>query len=134
MSQNTPDIDCEQHKNIKEGLPKTLYLSIGCKIMLRKNLWTEGGFLNGSTGTVHAIIYAENEQSPSIPLYILVKFDDYEGPTFIDGLFLIKPVIVTWSHDGITYSRKQLPVVLCYAITIHKSQGLTMENIIIDIG
>lgn len=112
QSKNLPDVDCEQHKHINEGLPKILYLSIGCKIMLRKNLWTEGKLVNGSTGIVHAIIYAKDECSPSIPLYILVKFDDYKGPTLINGLFPIKPINVTWTHDSINYSRKQLRSVL----------------------
>lgn len=134
QSENKPDVICPQHKTINEGVPQILYLSVGCKIMLRKNLWTKGGLVNGSQGIVHGIIYAEGQQSPDIPSYILVKFDKYNGPTLVDGLFPIKPITVTWTHNYMTYTRKQLPIVLSYAVTIHKSRGLTMDNVVIDIG
>ena len=38
------------------------------------------------------------------------------------------------NNDRITYSRLQIPLVLAYAITVHKCQGLTLEGGVVDLG
>ena len=35
---------------------------------------------------------------------------------------------------GVFYTRKQFPLMLAFAVTIHKSQGLSMQSVIIDAG
>ena len=49
--------------------------------MLTINLWASVGLCNGSTGTIIDIIYAENHAPPDLPIAVLVKFDDYCGPS-----------------------------------------------------
>ena len=45
----------------------------------------------------------------------------------------ILPIQREWEHGLVTYSRTMFPVVLAYAITIHKSQGLTLDKAVLDI-
>ena len=44
------------------------------------------------------------------------------------------PVTARWEKNGMNYSRTQLPLILAWAITIHKSQGLTLSKAVIDLG
>jgi ATP-dependent exoDNAse (exonuclease V) alpha subunit len=106
--------------------------------MLTANLWTEGGLVNGSMGTIHDIIFVETGP-PSLPVAVFVKFDLYEGPSITtpegDKVVPIIPIKRTWeSKNGTVCSRFQVPICLAWAITVHKSQGLTLAKAKIDLG
>jgi len=131
LSENNP------HTGSKEKgktLQHVLNLSTGCRVMLRKNIAVQFGLVNSSIGTLHSIIYAPGSVPPSLPLYILVHFPNYTGPCLIDYLFPIVPTTENWTKSGTTFNRKQLPVSLAHAVTGHKSQGLTLPKVVVDIG
>ena len=119
------------------GLEPQLLLARGCRIMLTTNLWTEAGLVNGSMGIVYDILF-EEQGPPVLPKVIFVKFDQYTGPTIsnLEGekVVPISPIKRSWEKNGTTCSRLQLPICLAWAITVHKSQGLTLEKANIDIG
>ena len=64
----------------------------------------------------------------------MVHFDHYTGPTMHDGTVPITPMRRNWSSSGGQCSRLQLPLKLAWAVTIHKSQGLTLDKVVIDVG
>lgn len=105
--------------------------------MLTMNLWTDVGLCNGATGTVVDFICANNQQPPDLPVSIIVKFDDYSGPSINDSMPAYVPIcpitVTSEALDGM-HERQQLPLKLVWAITIHKSQGLTLPKAWIDIG
>lgn len=131
-STNVPDIQCSDNEDFAEGLPTTLKLSIGTKVMLTHNVCVEKGLANGSTGSITGIVYGE--QCIEIPAYILIKIDDYKGTNFYEDSIPILPRTVTWRYRGILCKRTQFPIVVAKAITVHKSQGLTLTKMIVDIG
>ncbi|MCL7028421.1 hypothetical protein MKW94_024005 [Papaver nudicaule] len=134
--------NCEAARRTKsdeaKGLEDVLLLSKGARVMLRKNLSTHYGLVNGSRGVIVDIVYGNGEKSPThMPIAVMVDFDKYIGPKFQEGSNVIPiiPETTSWiSSSGVTCTRTQLPLILCWAITVHKSQGLTLDQAVVDIG
>eukprot|EP00762_Andalucia_godoyi_P008050 ANDGO_02165.mRNA.1 ATP-dependent DNA helicase pfh1 len=130
------------------GLPSVLLLCMGAPVMLRTNLATEAGLVNGSLGTVVAVVYESPtaEQPPQgLPAFVVVNFPLYTGPPFSsrpgEEKFVPVPYVSVAKHKTNTSStgkqvifRKQIPLTLAYAITIHKSQGMTLDMAVVDLG
>ncbi len=112
------------------GLEAVVCLAKSARVMLTSNLWIEAGLVNGAMGTIEAICYRSGGP-PDVPLAVMVKFDNYTGPTLHDGTVPITHLRRTWSNSC---SRLQLPLKLAWAVTIHKSQGLTLDKVVVDVG
>jgi len=95
---------------------KDILLKTGCRVMLLINLDFEKGLINGSCGVVREI---EDD-------YVLVNFDNgclYE---------IQKHDFEYYRNDVLIAARKQLALKLAYGITIQKSQGITLEDLVVD--
>ena len=91
-------------------------LRIGTLVMCIANLDIENGIINGSQGKI--IDFKGNNP--------LVKFKDGQER-------LISPHM--WqSEKNPAIAIRQIPLIYAWAITIHKAQGLTLDNAFIDIG
>ena len=109
--------------------------------MITRNLWTAEGLTNGTMGSMHSIGLAEAEVAgKDLPSVVVVAIPAYTGPTawrLEDGTPLVPiiPVTTTWETSArIKCSRTQYPLQLAYAITVHKSQGMTLARAVIDLG
>ena len=109
------------------GLEAVVCLAKSARVMLTSNLWVDVGLVNGAMGTVEAICYRTGGP-PDLPIAVMVRFDSYSGPTFPDDTVPITPLHRCWSSSGGQCSHLQLPLKLAWAVTIHKSQGLTSSK------
>lgn len=119
------------------GMQKTLRLAVNARVMLTRNLSVRHGLVNGSTGLVVAISYVSGSSPPDLPACAWVCFDGYSGPVPAGsplGAVPIAPFCVSWTSGSETLSRTQLPLRLAWAVTIHKSQGLTLESVFVDLA
>ncbi len=99
--------------------PETLTLRIGASVMCTKNN-REKEFANGTLGTVTAF-----EGSSGYPI---IKTRD--GRTIT-----IEPMDWVVEENGkIKASITQIPLRLAWAITIHKSQGMSLDAAVMDLG
>ena len=119
------------------GLEPVVFLAKGARVMLTRNLWSSVGLCNGATGAVVDFIYQNNHQPPDLPIAVIVEFENYRGPVFNENAPLcipICPITVSSQTEIGFHERQQLPFRLAWALTIHKSQGLTLPKAWIDIG
>ena len=123
------------------GLHITLKLTIGARIMLTTNVDVSDGLVNGARGKVVHIVTNNNNEVTSI----LVKFDNSRvglkaiqtGPyraRFADAVPLSKYEVVFFAKGkrGSETKHLQFPLTLAWATTIHKVQGLTLDEIVVD--
>ena len=121
------------------GLVSELHIAVGAKVMLTVNVDVSDVLVNGARGTI------ENIKTGSEVTLVLVKFDHSRvGITAIaQSLYRSQhPEAVPINrHEAIFFigknkaaaaSRRQFPLVLAWATIIHKVQGLTMDQIVVD--
>ena len=91
-------------------------LKVGCRVMLLVNMDVENGLVNGSCG--HVVELNPND--------VIVNFDNGIVKKIRRSRFSYK------ENGKELASRFQIPLKLAYAITIHKSQGMTFDEVVID--
>ena len=105
--------------NLTAGLEAKLLLAVGARVMLRRNIDTNTGLVNGAIGTVLSI------QKD----HVSVQFDHICEPYDVEKVksrFMVMKSYFVY--------REQFPLILAYAVTIHKCQGLSLDCAIVDLS
>jgi ATP-dependent DNA helicase PIF1 len=101
---------------VQKGI-EVVKLRRGCRVLLIKNLDVSNGLVNGSIGTVEELL----EES------VRVKFDN--GITEV-----ITRASWELELDNTKVICNQIPLMLAYSITVHKSQSLSLDSAILDLA
>lgn len=99
--------------------PDELHLKIGAQVMMLRNTYAKDGIINGSIGIVtsfspkkeYPIVEFQNGTEIVIPpeVWEIEKFDTISGQLVVEA------------------EMTQIPLRLAWAMTIHKSQGMTLD-------
>ncbi|XP_029949267.1 uncharacterized protein LOC115389839 [Salarias fasciatus] len=119
------------------SLEETLSLGPDARVMLCKNVDVEDGLVNGACGTVTHI---QLRQGDNFPQTVYVKFDDEKigsqrrkkrshAPVACRLSTAIDPVEEKATKRG--GLRRQFPLKLAWACTVHKVQGLTVDRAVV---
>ncbi|MBT8191066.1 MAG: ATP-dependent RecD-like DNA helicase, partial [Bacteroidia bacterium] len=108
-----------------------LWLKEGAQVMFVKND-PEGQFVNGTLGQITSL--AQDEIIVSILKEGEVKYINVDRVDWEMLRYEIDPENKDKFKTRVTGTFTQYPLKLAWAITIHKSQGKTFDNIIIDLG
>ena len=96
---------------------ETVALRKGCRVLLIKNLDVTNGLVNGSIGTVEDL-FTDG---------VRVKFDN-------GVIQIVNKVEWEIELDNSRVVLRQIPLMLSYSITIHKSQSLSLDNAVLDLA
>ena len=122
------------------GLPANVLLAEGARVMLRRNVDTRDGLVNGARGVVRGFEWEGEHIEGVMPSKVYIKFDgragrgnseEYRG----EQVVALRPVTADfYGKKGTVIQRRQLPLILSYAVTVHKVQGLSLDRVVIDVG
>ena len=108
-------------ESLKKGClsPERLELRVGASVMFTKNNPKEG-FYNGTLGTVEGFNYSTGQ--PQVRLKDGRKIE-------------VEPMDWLVEENGDVRAKlSQLPLRLAWAITVHKSQGMSLESAVMDLS
>lgn len=98
------------------NIPLTLALKEGAQVVLLRNIDVLKGLVNGSRGVVVGF------DGASLPI---VRFASCNETRTLET--------VVWEQKGtnedVFASRRQIPLALAYALTVHKAQGLSLDRV-----
>jgi ATP-dependent DNA helicase PIF1 len=97
-------------------IPDKIDVCIGAQVVLTWNVCQDDGLINGSRG-------------------VIIDFD-INGPVvrFVNGQERTIEYTKIIDQDDPTLAISFMPIKLAYALTIHKSQGMTLDAVVLDLG
>ena len=93
--------------------------------MLKRNIDISKGLCNGRLGVIQKINYSQANLVSSLN----ILFDGDNNTTKIEKISCSYEL-----QKNIYVTRTQFPISIAWAITIHKSQGLSLDGVLVDLG
>ncbi len=105
-------------------IPQTAIFCVGAQVMLKANLNVDSGLVNGSRGVVTQVL----------PQGVRVKFLNGDQILITPHVWTLEMPGEKDSETAVKYSRSQIPLILAWSLTIHRSQACTLDYAICDLG
>ena len=130
----------QNQKQTNTGLAKFLNLKIGAKVMLTVNIDRQDRLINGQAGVISHIEFAEGSARK---VYIKI-FDEQAGSTAMRSSYLGRQkswvpiekceneISIKKGSASLSINRTQFPLTLAWASNVHKVQGISLEQGVID--
>jgi ATP-dependent exoDNAse (exonuclease V) alpha subunit len=131
----------------KECLANYIEIGIGCRVRCVRNKGTQIGIFNGAMGTVVGFCFEQSwpqTLSPAVKDFaahvgreipiVLVQMDSLKGIKTKDNIIPFAAQIdddYPLRTNGKVFYRRQLPLEISFASTVHKYQGLTAQHDVI---
>jgi ATP-dependent DNA helicase PIF1 len=94
-------------------IPLNISVCIGAQVIITRNISIEAGLVNGTRGVVTGLL----------PTSVIIK--TLNGDKVVIEYFNVKDQSINFGY---------LPLKLAWAVTIHSSQGMTLDALEIDLG
>ncbi|XP_066590648.1 ATP-dependent DNA helicase PIF1-like [Prorops nasuta] len=108
------------------GLSRIIRIKLGARIMLRRNIDITLGLVNETIATVKSVTRSVDNTDDIDKVQIILS-------TGVE--YTIERVSVKFeAMDRVYVIRKQFPICLSYGMTVHKSQGISLQTAVVDVG
>ena len=105
---------------------EVLELKVGSQVMMLKNTYQKEGIINGSLGVVKGFATKKD--------YPIVEFNNGATLTISPEDWILEKYDKTKGDVEIEAKMTQIPLILSWAMTIHKSQGMTLDKVKCNLG
>ncbi len=106
--------------------PENLTLKLGAQVMMLKNTYAKEGVMNGSIGVIRSF---DNKKG-----YPVVEFTNGSLITISPEEWCVEKFNENTAQLEVEAVMRQIPLILAWAITVHKSQGMTIEKVRCSLG
>ena len=148
---NPPTLSEAMNYTVTGNLQKALKLKVNAPIMLTvnnpKSKYREDGLCNGARAYIDSFQFSEEDETEVKYIWVVFRDENIGKQLRLDNRNLLQahkpvhematPIEVckikfNVKSGNVNYQRTQFPAVLAHAITAHRSQGDTLEEVIID--
>jgi len=146
VSQKDIDLILSRGRSETGGLDSEIHIKVGARVMLTTNIDINDRLTNGQMGIINNIYVCQVSNKVKT---IFIKFDDtHAGKTLMQkyqsnqlvrdhNVVPIEPILAKIKFNPNKPSspelqRVQFPIALSWACTVHKVQGLTLDNVVIS--
>ena len=103
-------------------VPETLVLKKGAQVILVVNVDPDNGLVNGARGVVEDVDHPKGPVVRFASGLVVIERHTWERPELSDN------------NEPVTVTVRQYPLKLGWAMTVHRSQGVTLNAAVIDLG
>ncbi len=112
-------------KHFDQIIPASVTFCVGAQVMLKANLNVDSGLVNGSRGVVTQVL----------PQGVRVRFLNGDELLILPHVWTLEiPRLPESEQPPLKNSRSQIPLILAWSLTIHRSQACTLDFAICDLG